>query len=138
MAIPLGIWSATTLGCVSDRVLNGVTAAILVVPALPLALALLILAVRSGWFPTGGMVSVGFETLSPIQKMRDIVLHTELPVIALVLSALPILVRHVRSAVADVLEAPFLRAAASHGIRRRTLLSPYAPRPAPTPPLSLF
>jgi len=30
-----------------------------------LALGLLILAVRSGWFPTGGMVSVGFENLSP-------------------------------------------------------------------------
>ncbi len=138
LALPLGIWSATTLGRVSDRVLSGLTAALLVVPDLPLALALLILAVRSGWFPMGGMVSVGFENLSPIQKMRDIVLHMELPVIALVLSALPILVRHVRSAVADVLEAPFLRAAASHGIRRRTLLYRYALRAAANPLISLF
>jgi peptide/nickel transport system permease protein len=138
LALPLGIWSATTLGRVSDRVLSGVTAALLVVPDLPLALALLILAVRSGWFPTGGMVSVGFENLSPIQKMRDIVLHMELPVIALVLSALPILVRHVRSAVADVLEAPFLRAAASRGIQRRTLLYRYALRAAANPLISLF
>jgi peptide/nickel transport system permease protein len=138
LALPLGIWSATALGRVPDRALSGATAALLVVPDLPLALGLLILAVRSGWFPTGGMVSVGFENLSAIQKLRDIVWHMELPVIALVLSALPILVRHVRSAVADVLEAPFLRAAASHGIPRRTLLYRYALRAAANPLISLF
>ncbi len=138
LALPLGIWSATALGRVPDRALSGATAALLVVPDLPLALGLLILAVRSGWFPTGGMVSVGFENLSPIEKLRDIVWHMELPVIALVLSALPILVRHVRSAVADVLEAPFLRAAASHGIPRRTLLYRYALRAAANPLISLF
>src|SRR5260370_21942025 len=118
LALPLGIWSATTLGRVSDRGRSCLSTPLLRVPDLPLALALLILAVLSGWFPMGGLVSVAFENLSPIQKIRDIVLHMELPVIALVLSALPILVRHVRSAVADLLEAPFLRAPPSHRIRR--------------------
>ena len=138
LALPLGIWSATTLGRVPDRALSGVTAALLVIPDLVLALGLLILAVRSGWFPTGGMVSVGFESLSLVQKIRDIALHMELPVIALVFSALPMLVRHVRAAIAEVLEAPFLRAAASHGIPRRKLLYRYALRAAANPLLSLF
>ncbi len=39
---------------------------------------------------------------------------------------------------ADVLEAPFLRAAASHGIPRRTLLYRYALRAAANPLISLF
>jgi len=138
LALPLGIWSATTLGRAPDRALSGVTAALLVIPDLVLALGLLILAVRSGWFPTGGMVSVGFESLSLVQKIRDIALHMELPVIALVFSALPMLVRHVRAAIAEVLEAPFLRAAASHGIPRRKLLYRYALRAAANPLLSLF
>jgi len=138
LALPLGIWSATTLGRAPDRALSGVTAVLLVIPDLVLALGMLILAVRSGWFPTGGMVSVGFENLSPLQQIRDVALHMALPVIALVLSALPILVRHVRAAVAEVLEAPFLRAAASHGIPRRTLLYRYALRAAANPLLSLF
>jgi peptide/nickel transport system permease protein len=103
-----------------------------------MALGLLILAVRTGWFPTGGMVSVGFESLSPLQRIRDVTLHMELPVLALVLSGLPVLVRHVRAAVAEVLEAPFLRAAESHGIRRRTLLYSYALRAAANPLFSLF
>jgi len=138
LALPLGIWSATTLGRLPDRALSGVTAALLVIPDLVLALGLLIIAVRTGWFPTGGMVSVGFENLSPVQKFHDIALHMELPVIALVLSALPILVRHVRAAFADVLSTPFLRAAASHGIQQRTLLYRYALRAAANPLISLF
>jgi peptide/nickel transport system permease protein len=103
-----------------------------------LALGLLILAVRSGWFPSGGMLSIGFESLAPWQKLRDVVWHMELPVLALVLSALPTLIRHVRAAVAEVLEAPFLRAAASHGIARRALLYRYALRAAANPLISLF
>src|SRR5713101_4974411 len=122
----------------NSSALSWATAALLVIPDLVLALGLLILAVRSGWFPTGGIVSIGFENLSPVQKFRDVALHMELPVIALVLSSLPALVRHVRAAVSEVLEAPFLRAAASHGIRRRTLLYRYALRAAAIPLISLF
>jgi len=138
LALPLGIWSATTLGRMPDRALSSVTAALLVIPELVLALGLLILAVRTGWFPTGGMVSAGVENFSALQKIRDILWHMELPVLALVLYALPMLVRHVRAAVAEVLEAPFLRAAESHGIRRRTLLYRYALRAAANPLISLF
>ena len=138
LALPLGICSATTLGRLPDRALSWATAVLLAIPDLVLALGLLILAVRSGWFPTGGMLSVGFENLSPVQKFRDVAWHMELPVLALVLSALPTLVRHVRAAVAEVLDAPFLRAAASHGIPRRTLLYRYALRAAANPLISLF
>jgi len=97
-----------------------------------------VLAVRSGWLPTGGMASVDFETLSPLNKLRDLALHMILPVTALVLSALPLLVRHVRAAVADVLNAPFLLAAVGHGIPRRTLLYRYALPAAANPLISLF
>jgi peptide/nickel transport system permease protein len=138
LALPLGIWSATTLGRVPDRVLSGATAVLQVIPELTLALGLLILAVRSGWFPTGGMAAVGFENLSPIHKIRDLASHMVLPVMALVLSALPTMVRHVRTSVADQLESAFLRSAASHGIRRRVLLYRYALRAAANPLISLF
>ncbi|HKV61375.1 MAG TPA: ABC transporter permease [Candidatus Acidoferrum sp.] len=138
VALPLGIWGATKLGRLPDRSISVATAMLLVIPDLVLALGLLILAVRSGWFPTGGMVSVSFESLSTFQRFRDVAWHLELPVLGLVLSALPILVRHVRAAVAEVLDAPFLRAAASHGIRKRTLLYRYALRAAANPLISLF
>ena len=138
VALPLGVWSAAQLGRAPDRVLSWTTATLLVVPDLVLALGLLILAVRTGWFPTGGLASVGFEELSPFRKLRDLVSHMTLPVLALVLSTLPILVRHVRASVAEVLDAPFLRAARSHGIPDRKLLYHYALRASANPLISLF
>ena len=138
IALPLGIWSAARIGHWPDRALSWVSAGLLTIPDLVLALGLLILAVRSGWFPTGGLVSTGFETFSFLGKARDIAWHMVLPVSGLVLAALPLLLRHVRAAIADVLHAPFLRAAEGHGIPRGTLLYRYALRAAATPLISLF
>jgi peptide/nickel transport system permease protein len=138
IALPLGMWSAASIGRWPDRVVSWATASFLIVPDLVLALGLLIVAVRSGWFPTGGLVSAGFETFSTLGKIRDVAAHMALPVAVLVLTSLPILVRHVRAAVAEVLGAPFLRAAEGHGIPRRRLLYRYALRAAANPLISLF
>jgi peptide/nickel transport system permease protein len=138
LALPLGVWSASKLGRAPDRVLSSATAALLVIPDLALAIGLLILAVRTGWFPTGGLVSISFDELSAFQKIRDLALHMALPVTALVLATLPMLIRHVRSSVAEVLDAPFLRAAQGHGIPHQKLLYGYALRAAANPLISLF
>jgi peptide/nickel transport system permease protein len=138
LALPLGVWSAERLGRPADVALSWATAVLLIVPDLALALGLLVLAVRSGWLPTGGMVSVGFEGFSLGQKIRDVALHMVLPVTVLVASALPVLLRHVRAAVAEVLEASFLRAAEGHGISRRRLLYRYALPAAAHPMIALF
>src|SRR5437899_10094936 len=55
LALPLGVWSAERLGRPADVALSWATAVLLIVPDLALALGLLVLAVRSGWLPTGGM-----------------------------------------------------------------------------------
>jgi peptide/nickel transport system permease protein len=138
LALPLGVWSAARFGGAPDRVLSSATATLLAVPDLVFALGLLILAVRTGWFPTGGLVSVGFDELSALQKLRDIALHMTLPVTALVLATLPMLIRHVRASVAEVLDAPFLRAALGHGLTQRKLLLGYALRAAANPLISLL
>jgi len=138
IALPLGIWSAERKGRVSDVAITSATGLLLAMPDLLLALGLLILAVRTGWFPTGGMVSVGSESLSWFSRIRDLILHMALPVTALVLSTLPLLVRHVRSAMSEVLGAGFLRAAQAHGIPRRTILYRYALPAAAHPLISLF
>jgi peptide/nickel transport system permease protein len=138
LALPLGIWSAARFGRAPDRAISFATATLLAVPELVLALGLLTIAVHTGWFPTGGLVSIGFENLPALARLRDVASHMALPVIALVLSALPTIVRHVRASVAEVLEAPFLRAAVGHGIPRRKLLYRYALRAAANPLISLF
>jgi len=138
LALPLGVWSAEKLGRPVDVALSWATAVLLIIPDLTLALGLLVLAVRSGWLPTGGMVSVGFDGFSAAHKLRDVALHMVLPVIVLVASALPVLLRHVRAAVAEALEAPFLRAAEGHGISRGRLLYRYVLPAAANPLITPF
>ena len=138
VALPLGVWSAERRGGPADWLITWVMAALLVVPDLVLALGCLLLAVRSRSFPAGGLISIGSERLSPIAKLHDLSLHLVLPVAVLVLTALPVLVRHVRAAVAGVLDAAFLQAARGHGIPGRRLLYRYALPAAANPLISLF
>jgi peptide/nickel transport system permease protein len=138
LALHLGVWSAEKLGRPADVALSWATAVLLILPDLALALGLLVLAVRSGWLPTGGLVSVGFEGFSAAHKFRDVVWHMVLPATVLVASALPVLLRHVRAAVAEALEAPFLRAAEGLGISRGRLLYRYALPAAAHPLIALF
>jgi peptide/nickel transport system permease protein len=138
LALPLGVWSAEKLGRPADVALSWATAVLLIIPDLTLALGLLVLAVRSGWLPTGGLVSVGFGGFSAAHRVRDVAWHMVLPVTVLVASALPVLLRHVRAAVAEALEAPFLRAAEGHGISRGRLLYRYVLPAAAHPLIALF
>jgi peptide/nickel transport system permease protein len=132
------VWSASHLGRPTDHAIGALTGFLLVLPGVLLALALLFLALKTGWLPTGGMVSPEFPTLSFFAKARDLARHMALPVVALVLATLPTLVRHIRAAVADVLDAGFIRAAQAHGISRQRLLFGYALRAAANPLVSLF
>ena len=138
LALPLGVWSARHVRRLPDFLISTTTAGLLVIPDLALALGLLLFAVRSGWFPTGGLVSIDFEGLSPTNRLHDLAWHMFLPVFVLVLSFLPLLVRHVRAAMVGVLGAPFLRAARGHGISRHRLLYRYALPAAANPLISLF
>jgi peptide/nickel transport system permease protein len=138
ISLPLGIWSAEHRGQLSDRGLSWIVAALLVIPELTLALGLLVFAVRTRWLPAGGMTSMSFDSLAWPARVGNVAVHMILPVTVLVLGALPVLLRHVRSAVIDVLDAPFLRAAEGHGISRRRLLYRYVLPAAANPMVSLF
>jgi len=138
LALPIGIWSAEKQGHWPDRTISGVTGFLLGMPDVLLALGFLWLAVRSRFFPSGGMTSVDFDSLHFGGQLYDLFLHLVLPASVLVLSAFPLIVRHVRSAIADVLHCGFLRAAEAHGVPRRPLLYRYALRAAANPLISLF
>jgi peptide/nickel transport system permease protein len=138
IAIPLGMWSAVHRGKWGDRAAGAVTSGLLTVPDLVLFLVLLLVAVRTGWFPTGGMVSAAFSDMNVWNKVKDIAEHLFLPALGLAIATLPPLLRHVRSAMIEVLEAPFVRAARAHGIPERRVLFRYALPVAANPLISLF
>jgi peptide/nickel transport system permease protein len=138
IAVPIGTWAASRKGGWADKVTAGTSTALLGVPDLLLGLALLLVAVRSGYFPTGGMVSLGFDQLGPWQKTKDVLSHFLLPVTALTLVNLPVLVRHVRASLIEVLRAPFIHAARAAGIPEGRLLFRHALRAAANPLISLL
>ncbi len=138
LAVPLGLFWATRQRPAARRAMAGVTAVLLATPDIVIALALLLLAVRTGWLPAGGMTSIGHEQMSRVGRVWDVAIHLALPATALVLGILPVLVRHVRASVAEVLEAPFVRAARAHGIAERRVLWAHVLPAAANPLVSLF
>ncbi|MFZ0639323.1 MAG: ABC transporter permease [Candidatus Acidiferrales bacterium] len=138
LAVPIGIWSARSKGTWGDRACGVAMSTLLTIPDLLLSLILLLLAVRTGWFPTGGMVSASVEHADFWGNVTDIGRHLILPALGLASATLPILVRHIRSAMIDALESPFIRAARGHGIPRARLLFRYALPAASNPLISLF
>ena len=138
IAVPIGAWCASQRGGWGDRICGGATAALLAVPELLLALGLLVIAVHTGAFPTGGMVSAGFSDLGRWGRARDVAAHLFLPISALVLLNVPVLIRHVRASLIDVLAAPFIQAARARGVPSRRILFRDALRAAANPLIMLL
>jgi peptide/nickel transport system permease protein len=137
-ALSFGICCAGWSGGWLDRVCLLGTSTLLVIPELLLGLCFLILAVRIGWFRAGGMVSAGFENLSLTNRADDLSAHLVLPVLVLSLGSLPVLFKHVRAAMLEVLDSPFILAARGHGISRLRILLRHAFPAAVNPIVSLF
>jgi peptide/nickel transport system permease protein len=138
IAVPLGAWCASQRGRWGDRLCAVATTALLVVPELLLGLGLLLFAVRTGYFPVGGMTSLQVAELGTWAAVKDLAVHLVLPASALILVTLPVLVRHVRASLIDVLGSPFIQAARARGVPPRRLLFRDALRVAANPLLSLL
>ena len=138
IAVPLGVWTANRRGRWDDRLGLAGTSLLLSVPELVIALTLLYWVVRTHSLPVGGMVSVRFEGLGMPARLVDLASHLVVPTATLVLASLPLLVRHIRASLIEVLQAPFVRAARAHGIGGTRLLYRYALPAAANSLSSLF
>jgi peptide/nickel transport system permease protein len=138
LAISIGIWNATLRSGWQDALARLVLVILLVVPDLLIAIAVLALVARTGWLPTGGMESPEAASLPPIDRFRDLLRHLVLPAGVLTLGMLPVLVRHVRAAMIEVLESPFALHARALGIPTGRLLFRHLLPAAVNPLVSLF
>jgi len=138
MAVPLGVWTATSRGRWLDKVVAVGSSLLISVPEIVIAMALLALAVRWRAVPVGGMMSLGFEELSAWGKLQDVLLRMLLPTSILVLASIAVVVRHIRASVLEVLDAPYIQAARGYGIARARLLFRHVLPVAANPAISLF
>ena len=138
IAVPLGVWSASSRRRLADRFIGASSSLMISVPEIVVAVALLAVAVRWRLVLVGGMVSLGFDDLSLWGKVRDLLLHMLLPISILLLGGIGVVERHVRASVLEILDTPYMNAARSLGIGRMRLLFRHALPVAANPVISLF
>jgi peptide/nickel transport system permease protein len=138
VAVPLGVLAAGWRGRWADRIFSGGTSTLLALPDVLVALLALLIALKTGMFPVGGMTSINAQEQGTWAWLRDLSWHMVLPVAALVIGSLTIILRHVRASVSEVLESSYMRAAEGHGLPRYKLLFGYALPAAANPLISLF
>lgn len=137
LALPLGLWAAARPGSWIDALTSGTVSLLLATPELVLALLLLLFAVRTGYFPAGGLAAAASAERGWM-KGEDIARHLVLPSLCLIAGLLPTLVSHVRTAVRETLQAPFVKAARAYGIPFRRILLRHVLPAAANPLISLF
>jgi peptide/nickel transport system permease protein len=137
LALPLGIWHATRRGW-QDTVAGAATAVLLIIPDLLLALAALLVAVETGWFPAGGMASADAGSLGTAARVGDVLRHLVLPAGVLAIGLLPVLLRHVRAAMREAMDSAFAWNARAQGVPPLRLLVRHLLPAAANPLVSLF
>lgn len=139
VALPIGVVSAAARDRRPwfDHAASLATTILLVIPDLLLALGVLWLAVRTHRLPTGGMLSQASGG-TPSEHAKDLANHLIAPLLVLMAGSCPILFRHVRAAMLEVLDSPYIRAVQAHGISTFRILFRHALPAAAAPLVSLF
>ena len=114
IAIPFGFLAAVRRGGWVDRCVQILTATALALPEILFGTLLLLIASRYGWLHSD---TVFLKDASVLELLRRMVL----PGLVLAFAAFPVIVRHLRSALIEAAQSPFVREARSAGIWGRRL-----------------
>jgi peptide/nickel transport system permease protein len=138
LAIPLGVWAAMRQHGWVDRVLSVLAFVWLSIPEVLSGLLLLMLAVRTGWFPVGSMRSLDFDDLDAMGKFLDVLHHLTLPALVVGLIPLASRMRQMRANLLDVLRLDYVTTARAKGLDENVVVFKHALRNALNPLITLF
>lgn len=138
VGVPLGIIAAVNWKTPFDRILTVLTSIGMAIPSFFFAVLLLIFAVKTGWFPIGGLTSPNFADMSFIGKLWDITHHLILPVIVLFTISLAGLQRQMRANMLDVLDSDYIKFARAKGLSEFSVIYKHALRNAINPMITLL
>jgi peptide/nickel transport system permease protein len=139
VGVPLGLWSATRSGRLSER-FSALTFFLLYsLPTFWVALlAMQFFSVRLGVLPLFGMVSDDAPDLTTMQQVADRMRHLVLPVLTLTYAQVAIFARFSKSALTEVIRQDFITAARARGAGPASLLLRHAFRNALIPLITLL
>ena len=138
VGIPLGIVAALHWRKPIDRILTLFSSIGMAIPSFFFALLLLIFAVHTGWFPTGGLTSYNFSEMNLGQKILDVLHHLVLPVFVLFTISLSGLQRQMRGNLLDVLQSDYVKFARAKGLSETKVIYKHALRNAINPMVTLL
>lgn len=121
LGIPLGVLTGSRRGGFLAPLVRAVSIVLLSVPPLVTSLALLLLAARTGWFPSGGLAQPPAGA-GEIESVMVTARYLVLPSLALGLPIAALLERLQSQAIADALAEPCILAAIARGIPRRQVI----------------
>lgn len=143
IGLPLGVIAAVHQGSWRDYGVQALSLVGLSLPVFLIALLLLLLlylsdAGRWGW--ALGQVMADRYMVAPWSwaKLENILLHLAPPLLAIVLVQWAVLTRHLRTALLDVLNQPYIQAARAKGVRERVIIYKHALRNTLHPLISWF
>lgn len=138
VGIPLGIVAALHWRKSIDRILTILSSIGMAIPSFFFALLLLIFAVKTGWFPTGGLTSYDFSEMTIGGKILDVLHHLVLPVVVLFTISLSGLQRQMRGNLLDVLQSDYVKFARAKGLSETKVVYKHALRNAINPMVTLL
>ena len=138
VGVPLGILAAINWKSPLDRMLTVLTSIGMAIPSFFFAVLLLIFAVKTGWFPVGGLTSSNFLEMSFGEKILDISRHLVLPVTVLFTLSLAGLQRQMRANLLDVLDSDYVKFARAKGLSAFKVIFKHALRNAINPMITLL
>lgn len=138
VGIPLGVAAALNWKTPFDRILTVLTSIGMAIPSFFFAVLLLIFAVKTGWFPIGGLTSSNFLEMSFPHQVWDITHHLILPVTVLFTLSLAGLQRQMRANLLDVLDSDYVKFARAKGLSEFDVVYKHALRNAINPMITLL
>ena len=133
LALPLGMIAARRPGSAVDGAVNLLAFAGISVPSFWLALMLILLfAATLGWFPAGGVATIGDGSLP--DRLR----HLVLPVTTLTLVSMGSHLRYIRASMIETLRQDFIRTARAKGAGEVRILAGHALRNAFIPVVTVL
>lgn len=138
VGVPLGILAAVKWKSPLDRMLTVLTSIGMAIPSFFFAILLLIFAVKSGWFPVGGLTSYNFSEMGLFSKILDIAHHLVLPVVVLFTISLAGLQRQMRANLLDVLDSDYVKFARAKGMSEFKVIYKHALRNAVNPMITML
>ena len=139
----LGIGTALaqvrSLGRGMDKMLGGLSLLFFSVPDFWLALLMLVGLTSLLHLPIGGAyTAVAYDYMGAMERLVDRVKHLILPAVTLTLLYFPIIARHQKAALLDVLPSEFVTTARAKGVAERAVINRHALRNALLPIITLI